>query len=229
VNYAALSPDELVRVCLKTAEESAWVEFVRRFHPLIARVVLRVARQWGEASPLVIDDLIQETYLKLCADRFLVLQNFRSAHADAIFGYMKVFTANLVHDYFKAARSKKRGGAAVTRSVDGEETSFQFEPSMSSAATIERSVLLREVESCLKLVAQGADGARDRRIFWLYYRVGLPASEIAALPNIELNTKGVESVLLRMTRKIRDQLSARAREGPRVQPLSKGIPQDESL
>jgi hypothetical protein len=59
--------------------------------------------------------------------------------------------------------------------------------------------------------------------------VGLPASEIAALPNIELNTKGVESVLLRMTRKIRDQLSARAREGPRVQPLSKGIPQDESL
>ena len=93
LNYAVISPAELVVACLQEGNESAWVEFVRRFQPLIARVALRVARQWGEPSPQVIDDLIQETYLKLCAERLRVLRNFKSAHEDAIYGYIKVFTA----------------------------------------------------------------------------------------------------------------------------------------
>jgi len=41
------------------------LEFVRRFHPLISTVVLRTTRNCGQLTPTLLDDLVQETYLKL--------------------------------------------------------------------------------------------------------------------------------------------------------------------
>ena len=206
VNYEAMPPEDLVVACLRGGDELAWAEFVRRFHPLISRVVLRVARQWGETSRHVIDDLVQETYLKLCAERLRVLQNFKSAHKDAIYGYIKVFTANLVHDHFKLTHSQKRGGGNPAASIDGTHQNSIPQTSPSAAAMLDRGVLIREVHACLHSVAPGPGSERDRRIFWLYYRVGLAASAIASLPTIGLSAKGVESTLLRLTRQVREQL-----------------------
>jgi RNA polymerase sigma-70 factor (ECF subfamily) len=75
------------------------------FHWLIATVALRVARRWGESPPQLIDDLVQETYLKPCDDNFRMLRKFKSDQPDAFYGNLK--TANLVHDRFKAAHSSK--------------------------------------------------------------------------------------------------------------------------
>ena len=70
MDCAALSTEELVLKCVESGDAAAWEEFIRRFQPPIARVVLRVARRWGAFSPQLIDDLVQETYLKLCATTF---------------------------------------------------------------------------------------------------------------------------------------------------------------
>ena len=227
VDYGAISPEDLVVACGQSGNESAWAEFVRRFHPLIARVALRVARQWGQTSPQVIDDLVQETYLKLCAGRLSVLRNFKSNHKDAVYGYIKVFTANLVHDHFKSTHSQKRGGASTAASIDGAHWDFIPQTSTSTAAMLERGVLIQEVEACLQSVASGPGSERDRRIFWLYYRVGLAASGIAALPTIGLSTKGVESTLLRLTRQVREQLvNTKRREANKE---SEGIGRPESF
>jgi len=195
-----------VAACATSGAEDAWAEFIRRFHPLIARVVVRVCRKWGESSPEVMDDLIQETYLKLCADRLRALGTFRSIHRDAVFGYIRVFTANLVHDHFKAERRLKRGGT-LTVPLEDEETIEKEKQTTKagSAEAVERSVLLNEIDAFLRRGA-GTDAPRDRRIFWLYYRVGLTAAQIAAAPGVELGTKGVETVLLRVTRTIREHL-----------------------
>src|SRR5712671_627325 len=114
VDYSALTPADLAILCFKTTNEAAWAEFVLRFHPLIARVAIRVARKWGEGSTQAIDDLIQETYLKLYENRGTFVETFKPVHPDAIFGYIKVFTANLIHDRFKADRSQKRGSQVTT-------------------------------------------------------------------------------------------------------------------
>lgn len=207
VDYKALSPAELVLHSLRTGEESAWIEFVRRFHPLIASVVVRIGRQCGESSREVFDDLVQETYLKLCADREILLQSFQAGHPDAIFGFIKVFTANLVRDHFKAVYSLKRGGGTKTEPTDDQTPNpISVTFCSSDAKSIERAVLFRQIDACLRDAESGPNAGRDRRIFWLYYRVGLPASEIAALPSIGLSTKGVESTLLRLNRQIRDRL-----------------------
>jgi RNA polymerase sigma-70 factor (ECF subfamily) len=223
VDYATMSPEDLVFACLESGNESAWAEFIRRFHPLIARVAFRVARQWGEISPQVIDDLVQETYLKLCADRLCALQSFRSAHKDAVYGYIKVFTANLVHDHFKAGHSQKRGGGATNTSIDGPDSRRVPQATTSTAAMLERDVLIQQIDACLQVVASGPGSERDRRIFWLYYRVGLAASAIAVLPAIGLSTKGVESTLLRLTREVRQRLVTHKQQSPEQDSSGKGI------
>lgn len=223
MDYATISPEDLVLACLQSGNESAWAEFIRRFHPLIARVAFRVARRWGEVSPQVIDDLVQETYLKLCADRPRALKSFRSAHKDAIYGYIKVFTANLVHDHFKVTHSQKRGGGATKISVDGPASGPVPPAATSTAAILERDVLIQEVDACLRVVASGPGSERDRRIFWLYYRVGLAASAIASLPTIGLSTKGVESTLLRLTRQVRQRLVIRKQDRAQQDNSGEGI------
>jgi RNA polymerase sigma factor (sigma-70 family) len=210
MDYAALSAERLILACTQTGDAAAWGEFVRRFHRLIATVALRVARRWGDSSPQVVDDLIQETYLKLCAANFRILRSFKSQHPDAFYGYLKVVTANLVHDQFKAAHSGKRGSGTIEVAVDPQIAS----EGGASAKSSERGILLQQVDALLSKLAAGRHLERDRRVFWLYYRVGLTANAIASLPAIGLSTKGVESTILRLTRLLRHELAAdRARPG----------------
>jgi RNA polymerase sigma-70 factor (ECF subfamily) len=225
-----MSPEELIRVCVQTGEEAAWTEFVRRFQPVIANVVLRVSRRWDEVSPQLVDDLIQETYLKLCADSCALLKRFEPSHEGAIFGYIQVVTANLVQDHFRAAVSQKRGGGKGTTSLDSGTPESSCLSQGLKDERAERAVFIREIDSILRSLEESAQGLRDRRIFWLYYRVGLSASAIAALPAIGLSTKGVESTLLRLTRHVRDCMATKStlEQGPNVR-TAKGIQPTESL
>ena len=58
------------------ADVAAWEEFMRRYHRFIAGVVFRTTQKWGKASPTTMDDLIQKTYLKLCADEYRLLRAY---------------------------------------------------------------------------------------------------------------------------------------------------------
>jgi RNA polymerase sigma-70 factor (ECF subfamily) len=219
VDYSSSSSEDLVRACAQTGDSAAWEEFVRRFHRLIATVVLRTARRWGGTTPAQIDELVQDTYLKLCADQARLLRSFGSRHEDAIFGYLKVVTANIVHDHFRSVRAQKRGGGAGTEELEAEYGPAPLEAaSTSGASAVEQQVLFSEIDVNLRAVLEGPHATRDRRIFWLYYRVGLPAASIAGLPGIGLSTKGVESTLLRLTRQVRQRLALRPASLPETSP-----------
>jgi RNA polymerase sigma-70 factor (ECF subfamily) len=228
VDYAAFSPEKLVRACAQTGDAAAWEEFVRRFHRLIATVVLRTARRWGETSTHIVDELIQDTYLKLCAHNARLLRSFTPEHPGAAYGYIKVLTANLVHDHFKLSRSQKRGGGVETDSTE-IASDFGRPRGLTEAEILERDLLIQEIDSCLRSLDRGPNARRDCRIFWLYYRVGLTASAIAALPTIALSTKGVESTILRLTRQLRQRLVSEIRQGPRKEVTEKGIQPEESF
>jgi RNA polymerase sigma-70 factor (ECF subfamily) len=227
VDYSALSPERLVLICSETKDESAWAEFIRRFQPLIARVVLRVAREWGEGSTQLVDDLVQETYLKLCADRSQALRSFKPLHPDAIYAFIKVLTANLVHDHFRVSRSQKRGGAVSTISIEAQGTP-ELSESFVNKSILERNVLLQQIDACLRTIVQGPNADRDRKVFWLYYRGGLTSRAIASLANLGLGEKGVESIILRLTRQIRERL-AQAPTESKKRLGTEGIPSADSL
>lgn len=204
MDCGALSTEELLLRCVQTGDAAAWKEFIRRFHGLIATVVLRVARRWGETSSQCVDDLVQGVYLKLCDHDCQRLRKFQSRHEDAFFGYLKVVAANHAQDTCKAAHSAKRGSGAKDASVGESVADSRAAPA--GAETSERRILLQELDALLLKLAQGPHLERDRKVFWLYYRVGLTASAIAALPSIGLSTKGVESTISRLTRLLREQM-----------------------
>jgi RNA polymerase sigma-70 factor (ECF subfamily) len=234
MDYASLQPAELIRVCAQTGQTPAWEEFIRRFNPLIARVVVRTARRWGQLSPSVLDDLVQETYLKLCAEDCRLLRTFESRQPEAIYGYLKVVTANVVHDHFKSAYAAKRGSGEVTEEIDDVRlnAASAVRPPAANQVSMERTILFQEIDRHLARLLPVADLPRSRLIFWLYYRSGLTASAIASLPNVGLSTKGVESALLRLTRLIRtafEPIGVRKEKQQDSLEDQKGFPQAESF
>ena len=204
--YSSLSIEELVRQCSASSSPQAWEEFVRRFHRLIATVILRTASRLGDSSKQTVDDLIQETYLKLCVDNFRILHSFRQQHPDAFTGYVKVVTANVVRDHFKSAHAKKRSAGNLEQ-MEENFVPIAGEDSAGSPKSIERAILIQEITRHLDICIAGPDQERNRHIFWLHYRAGLSARAIAVLPGIGLTTKGVESIILRITRELRERMA----------------------
>jgi RNA polymerase sigma-70 factor (ECF subfamily) len=195
---------ELIDAC-NGGDAAAWQEFLRRFHRIIALTVSRVARRWGDVSPELIDDLAQDTYLKLCDGGGRVLRDFHSDHPDAIFGFLRVVAANVANDYFRRLRAGKRGGAETPKPLEGQQTAIPLE-GLGALLSAERAILLEEVDACVRAVAPPETCERDRTIFWLYYRQGLTAKEIFELPSTRLTLKGVESILHRLTQLVRNRL-----------------------
>lgn len=227
VNYADLPTEELVQACTRSGDSQAWEEFVRRFHRLIASITIRVARRWGDDSLQTVDDLIQETYLRLCTNNCRVLRNFSPHHDGSFYGFLKVLTMNVAQDHFKRARTAKRGGNVhQSTALEADEESMQADPSGSPDAG-ERGILIKEIDGLLLELATGPYRERDRRIFWLYYRAGLTALAISRLPSIDLSVKGVESTLLRLNRLLRGHLAGNPRSVSR--PPSEGILPSESF
>lgn len=204
---SSISDTELVRACAESIDGDAWEGFVSRFHRPICLSIIRTAAHWGAVPQQVVDDLAQDTYLKLCADRCRLLRAFAVEHPEAIQGYVKSIAVNVAHDYFKSLHSQKRGSGAIAQlneDIDEKAEIGQF----GAQDTMEREILLREIGDCLKVSCPGPDHERDCNIFWLYYRQGLSAKAIAAIPFVGLTPKGVESAILRLTRLVRERLAS---------------------
>jgi RNA polymerase sigma-70 factor (ECF subfamily) len=204
VKWTSLSSDELLEACLESSGEPAWEEFVRRFHPLIAATVIRVARRFGESAPDLIDELIQDTYLKICANRCRILREFQPQAPDAIFGLLKTVAFSVAIDHFRSRLAGKHGAGQPEFTLDkyvGRAVTGRDNPTEA-----ERAVLLREIDDLLIPGADPATGMRDRQIFWLYYRHGMTSRAIAAIPALGLTQKGIESVIQRLTEHVRGRL-----------------------
>ena len=92
---------ELLHVCLGSGEQEQWQEFVRRTQPLIASVIMNTIRRWKEPAPSLVDDLIQDTYVKLFANDRKALRSIKNEYENTIFGYLKVVASNVVRDHFR--------------------------------------------------------------------------------------------------------------------------------
>ena len=202
-----MSPEELIRACAESNDSAAWEEFVSRFHRPISLSILRTAYQWGVTAPEVVDDLVQETYLKLCTSRCRLVREFADQHPEAIVGYIKTIAVNVARDHFKALHSQKRGSGESAQLLDDAEAQRKGTEAGGQDA-IERSILFGEVNHALETCSRGPDQQRDCLIFWLYYQQGMSAKAIAALPTVGLTAKGVESSIFRLTRLVREQLAA---------------------
>ncbi len=201
-----MTVEELIRACAESHDGAAWEEFVSRFQRPISLSIKRTACQWGKDPAQFVDDLLQETYLKLCADKCRVLLEFARQHSDeAVLGYIKTIAINVAHDHFKSLHSQKRGAGET------DQLHEDFDPAAQSGSfggpeAMDREVFLKQVDEQLQNCAAGSNQERDCLIFWFYYLQGMSAKAIAALATIKLTAKGVEAVIFRLTRCVREHL-----------------------
>src|SRR6202000_2798909 len=97
---------ELLSLCLNSNDEAKWQEFVGRTQPLIASVIINTIRRWQEPSPNLVDDLIQDTFVKLFANDRKALRSIKNEYENTIFGYLKVVASNVVRDHFRHPGNK---------------------------------------------------------------------------------------------------------------------------
>jgi RNA polymerase sigma-70 factor (ECF subfamily) len=205
------SVNQLAKACSRSTDAAEWAEFVRRCTPLAALVALRVSRLWlSSHSPVAIDDIVQEVFLKLCEQERRILADFEPRGEDSFLGLLSTVAASVANDYFRRVHSAKRGGKVVINSL-GEDEALTLVASFRPAARIERSALLAQLDQKLRSTPEMV-GERDRAFFWLYYREGFTAEEIAGLPGAELTAKGVESALRRITLWLREELETQKME-----------------
>ena len=223
-----MSAEELIHTCAESNDRAAWEEFVARFHRAVSLSIVRTAYQWGAIPQQVVDDLVQDTYLKLCDDKCRLLREFAVRHPEAVVGYIKTMAVNVAHDHFKSLHSQKRGSGEAAESI------YDVEPKARSGSpggqdAIEREILMRQINRFLETCATGPEQERDRLIFWLYYKQGMSAKSIAALPSVGLSAKGVESAIARLTRLVREQVtSLRPESSTSQQKSEKGFRPAES-
>jgi len=172
---------------------------VHRTQPLIASVIINTVRRWKEPAPSLVDDLIQETYVKLFANDRKALRSIKNEFENTIFGYLKVVASNVARDHFRQPANKadevELDDAILPPGPDGQQR-------------LEFAHKKEQVRDILETLASSDTHARDMAIFWFFYEQGYTAKEISMLPNIELTVKGVEAVLFRLTRYVREKLGA---------------------
>jgi RNA polymerase sigma-70 factor, ECF subfamily len=198
--------NDLARACARSADAAEWQEFVSRCTPLASLVALRISRMWmSDPSPVTVDDIVQEVFLKLCENQRRILRDFEPRGEDSFFGLLRIVAASVANDYFRRFHSVKRGGKVITMQLADEETQLPA-ATLRPAARTQQSTLLAQLDNKLR-AAPDVVSERDRSLFWLYYHQGYTAEEIARLAAIGLTAKGVESALRRITTWLRDELN----------------------
>ena len=203
MNYQSMSVEQLVGECANNADPDAWLEFIARFQRLIAGTVIKACREWSQCSPEIVEDLIQEIYLKLCNDNCALLIQFEPSHPNAFVGFLQKVAANVVYDHFRKLHAIKRD---IDNTVELNEAVNQLQPGSGHLSPADLAIFLNEVDDLLRSRGDGPTEEKERNIFWLYFRVGLTAKEIAGIPAMELGVEGVESVIHRLKTFIRKSL-----------------------
>lgn len=200
MNYSDLSAADLIWLCAEK-DQLAWEEFVRRYQRPMALVILRVLRRWGELSTALLDDVLQETYVALCANNYRLLRQFVEKHPDSLSAMLRVVAANVTHDQIRARNAQKRGHDRDKAYADFQ--SIEGIAPDDGARKIEREVQLDEIDRLLQRAPKPISSRRDREIFWLHFRAGMSAHAISELPFVQLTAKGVETSLYRTLEFIR--------------------------
>lgn len=198
---------ELLTACVAGGNQLAWGEFIRRFHPVIAGTVTKTARNWLHPTTPLVEELTQDTYLRLCAHNYRILRDFEPEHEDSIYGFLKAVAFSVTHDHFRIAYAGKRGSGRQDAPLNERLVGAQ------GMSEVDKRILMEEIASALDEIANPETRERDRQIFLLHYRDGVTSRGIADIPAFGLGQKGVEAILQRLIGRMRKHFAAGAGGG----------------
>jgi hypothetical protein len=213
---AGASPPEswrLLRICTARSCEVSWRLLVERHGPDLERAVRRMLLAGGPLTePGLVQDLMQEVYLRLVAGWRRPASRFRGASDGEARAYLRRVAATVVLDSRRDARADKRGGGAKLIQLDPEVAeALPAPPGDSPEYRVERRERRRLFRHrCRALLGRRAS-ARTIRVAELAIVDGLSSREIVAASGHRLRETGVNSTVFRLRRRLE-------RSGVRIPP-----------
>ncbi len=173
-----------------------------RYHRIVAATVVKGLFAARIQPTSFADDLIQEVYMRLCANNRRALREFTGSNELAFCGFLRRVAHNIVQDHLRSRKNRPNDPLPEDLPVKSEGTD---DP--------DTRLLLNEVVHLLDRAVPPETAERDKTLFLLYFRQGLSARSIAGLPAMGLSEKGVESALLRMTKQLRVLVVSQSQKG----------------
>ena len=201
-----MSVKELIRACAEANDGAAWEEFVARFQRPISLSIARTASN-GERTQRCLSmiyfkrSIASSGQISAACCRNLPSNILTRQCWDTLRQLLS--TSLTITSNHSILRSM-----AQERPISCPKTSSR-QPMVvvsGSPEAMDRVVFLKEVDAQLQDCAAGSNQERDCLIFWFYYLQGMSAKAIAALATIKLTAKGVEAVIFRLTRCVREHL-----------------------
>lgn len=207
-----LPPDAFIALLASSqaGKVEAWDGFLARFQELIVSTVIRTASRSVGTNRAMVDDLVQDVYVKLCADNFQVLRRVRSDHPNGVYALVKAVAYSTTIDHLRTLKNPLRD-ESKTVSLDALQQDLAL--GEGGESQLHRQMLFERIDAALSSTGPAESLERDRTVFWLYYRQGFTAKEISEMPAMGLTVKGVESLLFRMVAGVRRALGPEAEKG----------------
>ena len=196
---------QLLKRCLNK-EAGSWNDFVDRYLSLIYHVIGYTAHLRSiRIGPEDVEDIAAEVLLKIVANNYKVLREFRG-HA-SLATYLSVIARRIAIQELIRRQSVKdaiRHGLPRVMEPDADD----------GPAAVKGIERLEEVENLLKRLT-----GREREIVRLYYLEGRAYEEISSETDVPVNTIG--AVLSRARKKLRELAKKTSTEVPVLPPRSK--------
>lgn len=199
---------DLLKRCLAKAPGS-WNDFVDRFLSLVYHAIQYTAHlRSARVGPEDLEDIASEVLLKIVADDYRVLREFRGESSLAT--YLTVIARRICVK--ELARRQQ-----VLSSINRGEAAIAEPEADEAPAAVKGIERLEEVDNLMKRLK-----GREREIVRLYYLEGRTYEEISTETDVPVNTIG--AVLSRARKKLREMARASNDSIPALAPTPKPKP-----
>jgi RNA polymerase sigma factor (sigma-70 family) len=219
VNIKKLGNTSLVRLCAdEPSNRDAWLEFHSRFNQRISLVILRECKKRGlmskspESGELV-QDLIQDVYLKLVEKDCKALKQFKGTSNNAIYLYLGTICRHVVINHILRATAQKR--PQIQTSIDTPLPGTHSDSAFTLKDVLELPVdnadqedqiehLKKKIDMILDSTVKGRNSERDKIIFKLYIYEEMTPEEISVYFTFNISSKSVSNIISMLKSDIRD-------------------------
>jgi RNA polymerase sigma factor (sigma-70 family) len=197
---------ELLRECgQKLTDRHLWAVFQERFQRPIFLYLLRALKYHSKHEDVdqLVGDLTQEVYVRLVQNEGRVLRNFRGDSDISVMAFLGRVCSGVVTDYLRREFGKQRSRDNVVSIEEVREMAEARRTGDRNELDFESIISVIDIEKVIANDPDVKNAQRNALIFQLHYKDGLTAKEIAGFPVFDLNTSGVEAVLVRLRKRIR--------------------------
>lgn len=201
----------LIEECASHENEECWAEFVRRFGSTVRGALCWTLSRLGVALPCdVIDELVQDVYCRLLADRGRPLRSFQGGHETQVRAFLARIARSVVFDHLRRLGAQRRPRLSQPEDVEAVRTWL-----MDDRPTPEERVLRREqrllVWRRVRRVASKRRPLRRRNlgILRLALLEGWSSQEISRDLGGELSPSGVDSIIARARQRLAEEEGVR--------------------